>query len=81
MSLLSESMIDAMVAISPEQAQNYLNRWKLVHEWETRELRDAPMDLKIRQLAVLMASRDLFAEDHQREMEVAVVRERWARIR
>jgi hypothetical protein len=69
------------MAITSEQAQNYLNRWKLVHEMEVRELRMASLDVKARQLAVLMASRHLFKQDQGREKELSAVRERWARIR
>lgn len=70
-----------MVAITSRQAQSYLNRWKLVHEVEVQELRNASLDIKARQLAVLMASRDLFKADLEREKEVNVLRERWALLR
>lgn len=71
-----------MAAITPKQARDYLDRWKLVHEVEIQELRNAPLDTKVRQLSILMASRDLFEHDDvEREKEEAVVRERWARIR
>jgi hypothetical protein len=77
----TQSMMGSMSAITAEQAQNYLDRWKLVHEAEVRGLRNSPLDVKARQLSVLMASRDLFAKDHDRQREVDAVRERWARIR
>jgi len=70
-----------MAALTAEQAKKYLDRWKLVHEAEIQELRNSAMDVKARQLSVLMASADLFAKDHNRQKEVDVVRERWARIR
>lgn len=70
-----------MAAITSEQAQSYLSRWKPVRELELDELRKASMDLKARQLAVLLASRDLFRSDDTREREAKAVRERWARIR
>lgn len=70
-----------MAAITSKQAKDYLNRWKLVRELELRELRNASLDVKARQLAVLMASRELFRKDSERENEVNVVRERWTRIR
>lgn len=74
-------MMASMTAITSEQARSYLNRWKLVREIETLELRNASLEVKARQLVVLMASRGLFGEDPQREKEIAVVRQRWARIR
>lgn len=70
-----------MTAITSKQAQSYLDRWKLVREIELAELRHASLDAKVRQLAVLMASRDLFGNDDTREREAKAVRERWARIR
>lgn len=74
-------MLADMAATTSKQAQNYLDRWKLVHEVEIQELRNASLDLKARQLAVLMASRDLFRGDPDRQKDVDVVRERWAKIR
>jgi hypothetical protein len=74
-------MIPGMAAITSEQAQNYLNRWKLVHEAEIQDLRNSSLDIKVRQLSALMVSRDLFKKDSDRENEVDVVRKRWARIR
>ena len=74
-------MIARMTAITAEQAQTYLDRWKLVHEAEVQGLRNSSLEIKARQLSVLMASGDLFARDNDRPKEVDVVRERWARIR
>lgn len=70
-----------MAPITSKQAQDYLNRWKLLHEVEIQELRSASLDLKARQLATLMASRNLFREDHDRQKDVDAVRQRWSRIR
>lgn len=70
-----------MVAVTAEQAQKYLDRWKLVEEAQVQELRSSSLEIKVRQLSVLMASGDLFAKDNDRQREVDVVRERWARIR
>lgn len=74
-------MITRMAAITSKDAHNYLNRWNLVREVEARELRGASMEIKARQLAVLMASRDLFNPDQARDQEIIDVRERWAKIR
>jgi len=70
-----------MVAITPEQAREYLDRWRLVREAELEELRSTSMEMKLRQLSVLMASHDLFPPDPAREGLAAEVRDRWARIR
>jgi hypothetical protein len=70
-----------MAEITPKDARTYLNRWNLVREVEDRELRAASMELKARQLSVLMASRGLFSQDRSRDQEIVDVRARWARIR
>ena len=44
------------------------------------DLRETPIETKMRQLSTLMASRDLFRPDPDRELHVEGVRERWARI-
>jgi len=70
-----------MSSITPENARQYLDRWKLVEEQEITELRNTPIEVKARQLGALMASRNLFREDPDRERGVREVQARWARLR
>jgi hypothetical protein len=70
-----------MAAITPEEALAYFRRWELVRDAEARELRRTPMETKLQQLAALMASRHVFGLEPDREAEIQVVRERWARLR
>jgi hypothetical protein len=70
-----------MAAITPTEAKAYFQRWESVKEFELAELRRTPMDMKLRQLSTLMASRDLFGVDPQREDGVRLVRVRWACLR
>ena len=70
-----------MGSVTPEDARQYLERWKLVEEREIIELRNTPIEIKARQLSALMASRDLFREDPDRERGVREVQARWARLR
>ena len=70
-----------MSPMTPEQARSYFERWKLVREVETAELQRTSMETKLRQLAALMASRHVFGPEHDRDVQVAAVRERWARLR
>lgn len=70
-----------MATITPEEAQAYARRWELVREMEAAELRRAPMETKLRQVSALMASRNLFDPEPDREPDVQAVRERWARLR
>ncbi len=39
------------------------------------------METKLQQLAALMASRHVFGPEPDREAQIQVVRERWARLR
>jgi hypothetical protein len=75
------SRMRLMSAITPEQARAYLERWDLVRDAEAVELQGTPMALKFRQLDAMMASRDAFGDDPQREQEIASVRERWTGLR
>jgi hypothetical protein len=70
-----------MGSLTPEDAHQFLDRWRLVEEQEICELRNTPIETKARQLAALMASRGLFGEDPDREQGVLDVRARWARLR
>ena len=70
-----------MAAITPEEALAYFRRWELVRDAEARELRRTPMETKLQQVAALMASRHVFGLEPDREAEIQVVRERWARLR
>jgi hypothetical protein len=67
--------------MTPEDAHQYLERWRLVEEREITELRRTSTDTKARQLSALMASRELFGQDPDREKGVREVRARWARLR
>jgi hypothetical protein len=70
-----------MSAITPEEARAYLERWDLVGDAEAVELQRTPVATKFRQLEALMASRDAFGIDPQREQDLESVRERWAGLR
>jgi|ERR1700722_16764748 len=74
-------IITFMAAITPTEAQAYFKRWELVREIELVELRRTSMDVKLRQLSALMASRGLFGLDPEREKGVHLVRDRWASLR
>ena len=69
-----------MKRISPEEAKSYLERWSVAAEAERRELRETPIEVKLRQLASLMASAGLFP-DPERAASEDEVRMRWAKIR
>ena len=70
-----------MAVITPAEALAYFRRWELVRDAEARELTRTSMETKIKQLAALMASRHVFGPEPDREAQIQVVRERWARLR
>lgn len=70
-----------MGAITPEDARQDLERWRLVEEQEIAELRNTPVETKARQLGALMASQSLFREEPDRERGVRQVRARWGGLR
>jgi hypothetical protein len=70
-----------MAKVTREQAQSYASRWTLVRDAEVAEVRLTPIETKFKQLAALMASRDAFGSDPDREEQIREVRERWARVR
>jgi hypothetical protein len=70
-----------MAGITPDEAQAYLARWRLFRDFEAAELQRTPMETKLRQLAALMASRDLFGPEPDRDTQVRDIRERWVRLR
>jgi hypothetical protein len=70
-----------MDKMTSEQALAYLARWQHVQDTEVAELRRTSIETKFTQLAALMASRDVFGPEPDRETQVREVRERWARLR
>jgi hypothetical protein len=69
-----------MKRISSDEAKGYLARWSVASEAERRELRETPMEVKLTQLAALMASAGLF-QDPGRTSSKEDVRARWVTIR
>lgn len=70
-----------MSPLNPDQAREYAHRWQQAGRREAEELREASPELKLRQVAALVASRDLFPADPLRERDGLVVRERWRQLR
>jgi hypothetical protein len=66
---------------SPKAVREYLESFKLADAFEREELRQAPVELKLRQIWSLMSSAHLFETDADRETGVTKVRERWLRFR
>jgi hypothetical protein len=66
--------------VTSEQARAYLARWELARGAEAAEVRLTSMETKLVQLAALMASRDAFAREPDRDAQIREVRERWARL-
>jgi hypothetical protein len=62
------------MTISAADARAYLDRWTSVNEMEVMELRNTSMETKLRQLTSLMASREAFGTDPDREHSMETVR-------
>jgi uncharacterized protein YabN with tetrapyrrole methylase and pyrophosphatase domain len=67
--------------ITREEARAFRRRWEAINAAEREELRAMSMEDKLRQLAALMASRELFSWTDEMRNEEAEVRERWDRLR
>ena len=65
--------------MTKEMAQAWQARWRAVEERQQQELRNQSFDEKLRALAFLMASVDLF-DMSSLAAEDAAARERWARL-
>jgi hypothetical protein len=65
--------------MTKEMAQEWLARWRAVDERQQQELRQQSFDEKLKSLALLMASVDLFDMSSLAEEDTAA-RERWARL-
>ena len=65
------------------EVRAWADRWKMVNAAEIAELRSTPVEVKLRQLASLMASVDAMGwrEALADEVGVAEVRDRWRRLR
>lgn len=70
-----------MDPLTPDQAGKHAERWRLAALRETGELREADMELKLRQLAALVASHHIFPPDLVREREPSATCERWRQLR
>lgn len=69
-----------MRRLKVSEARSHLERWKLVAEAEAVELRAMSVEVKLRQLAAMMASRSLFPESDG-GMPDPELRRIWASIR
>lgn len=70
-----------MNGVDPKSVRDYLAGLELADMLEVEELRQTPMELKLRQIWSLMTSADLLEDSAAREAGVSEVRERWRRIR
>lgn len=62
--------------ITSEEAHDYFDRWSQVRAREILELRKTSMGTKLRQLAALMESGHVFANDPLREAQIDLARSR-----
>ena len=70
-----------MIKMTKKQAGLYKQRWRKIELAQTRELADAPMSLKFKQLCWLMNSFHVMQPDKRREQQADTVRRRWSRLK
>jgi hypothetical protein len=70
-----------VVATSPAEAEANLERRQLVSAFAPLGLRDAALETQRRQLAAPLQPRHAFDVDQERDNEVELVRNPWARLR
>lgn len=63
------------------EARAWRRRWQLINEYEKEELRRTPLNVKFRQLGVLMEFALRSPRTKAERREGAAVRERWSRLR
>ena len=67
--------------ITPEQAAAYVERWRLVREFEREELRRTPLAVKLHQVEVLAEMAEALGWREALEADDERVRELWRRLR
>ncbi|OGT80100.1 MAG: hypothetical protein A3H91_10130 [Gammaproteobacteria bacterium RIFCSPLOWO2_02_FULL_61_13] len=69
-----------MTQVTPAEVRDYLAGLALASEYEIEELRNTPIETKLRQIWALMGSTALFEDSAQRGADHREIRERWARL-
>ncbi len=67
--------------MTKEEALAYRAKWQLISEIEEQELRNAPLELKVKQLAAMMEAVEAFGWAEALAAEVEDVRRRWIRLK
>ena len=67
--------------MTKEDGVMFRRRWEAVARAERAELRALTPEQRLRQFATLLALGQSMGRDEDREAEVAVVRERWSRLK
>ncbi|RJR45838.1 MAG: XRE family transcriptional regulator [Deltaproteobacteria bacterium] len=68
-------------ALTKGEALTFKRRWEHVNAAERKELASAPVSLKFRQVAALLASAEKLGWNETLAAEEDLVRERWTRLR
>ena len=68
--------------MTKEEAQQFLERWRIVNERINEEIRNTPPSIKLRQLEIMRRAAVHFAGAGKgRDEGISEVRERWRRLR
>ena len=63
------------------EARAWMDRWKIVNDFEREELRRTPIETKVRQLAAMMAMALRLDWHTSTDAELRLIRERWVRLK
>jgi len=66
-----------MQAMTKEEARNFRDRWRMVNEVISREIRNATPELRLQRLRTVFASAHRFSAKHRSVDEDDGVRVRW----
>jgi hypothetical protein len=76
-----EEILPKKRTMTKAEARAWLARWRRVNEIERDELRNTPMEAKLRQLAALMASVNQLGWREDLAAEETQARDRWKQLR
>jgi len=67
--------------ITKSEARAWKRRWKIINDFERKELRRTPLETKLRQLAAMMRMARELGLDRTDDEEVKAIRKVWVRMK
>jgi len=70
-----------MQTMTKDEARNFKDRWRMVNELTSREIRNATPEIRLQRLRTVFASVQLFPAKHRSIEEDERVRVRWNQLK